>query len=505
MTGVDSRVGTTVGRYKITSLLGKGGMGDVYEAFDTAKQRTVALKILADQLSHDERFRTRFERESHAAASLQEPHVIPIHDWGDIDGSLYIEMPRIRGQTLQQLLADGPLPPNRAVAIVNQVAAALDAAHAEGLVHRDIKPANIIVTPADFAYLLDFGIAEAKGDSHLTMTSTAIGSFAYMAPERFDDRPATPAVDIYALACVFYEALTGSVPFPAHSMEQVIAAQLSAPPPRPSVANPAVPASFDAVIARGMAKDPDERYPSADAFGRAAQQALRTDWPNNEYTAVGPQAILPTQSYPPPAPPPWHPPPMRRAMSPQVPPAPAQSGRWVVPTVIAVAIALTIGAVGVVIGLMASNSQSTENSSGTTPYAQPVPKISEPIPQSAPPPPPQRPLPPPVTADDPGGTSGCSQDFSLPGRAGWATHARRGSDRTSCAFTYNVLHAYWDQYSNASPERRTVSAPGAVACDPSDNAVCNGGDFVMQCIQMPSDSWITCTGGIDGTARVYLY
>lgn len=160
---MDSRVGTTFGKYSITRLLGRGGMGEVYEAFDNDKNRTVALKILADQYSHDTTFRTRFQRESHAAAVLQEPHVIPIHDWGEIDGNLYIDMRLVQGVTLSDLTARGPLPPARAVAIVTQIAAALDAAHAAGLIHRDIKPQNIIVTPADFAYLVDFGIAESQG------------------------------------------------------------------------------------------------------------------------------------------------------------------------------------------------------------------------------------------------------------------------------------------------------------------------------------------------------
>jgi serine/threonine kinase PknH len=154
--------------------------------------------------------------------------------------------------------------------------AALDAAHAEGLIHRDVKPANIIVTPADFAYLLDFGIAEAKGDPRLTMAGTQIGSFAYMAPERFNDQEPTPAADVYSLACVLYEALTGDTPFRADSVEHLIAAHIASPP-RPSAVNPNVPDSFDDVSARGTAKEPDDRYGSAGAIGRAAQRALRAD------------------------------------------------------------------------------------------------------------------------------------------------------------------------------------------------------------------------------------
>jgi len=190
---VESRVGTAFGKYNVVSLLGKGGMGEVYEAYDTDKNRTVALKILADGLSNDPTFRTRFQRESQAAAILQEPHVVPIHDWGEIDGRLYIEMRLVRGQTLDELIAKAPLEPSRAVAIIGQIGAALDAAHAEGLTHRDIKPHNIIVTQADFAYLVDFGIAEARGDTRLTTAGTPIGTMNYMAPERFTDKEATPA------------------------------------------------------------------------------------------------------------------------------------------------------------------------------------------------------------------------------------------------------------------------------------------------------------------------
>ncbi|WP_246241198.1 serine/threonine-protein kinase [Mycolicibacterium madagascariense] len=252
-------------------------MGEVYEAFDNDKGRAVALKILPDQFSDDERFRERFSRESRSAAILQEPHVVPIHDWGEIDGRLFIDMRLIRGQTLQELTRTGPLEPDRAVSIIEQVAAALDAAHAEGLIHRDVKPQNIIVTSAGFAYLVDFGIAEAMGDSRLTMDGTQIGSLAYMAPERFSDERCTSAVDVYSLACVLYEALTGDNPFPADSYERLIAGHITAAPPRPSVGNRRVPLAMDGVIARGMAKEPDDRYGSAGALGRAAQRALQAN------------------------------------------------------------------------------------------------------------------------------------------------------------------------------------------------------------------------------------
>ena len=271
---MDSRVGSTFGKYTVSRLLGKGGMGEVYEAYDTDKGRTVALKILADEYSQNTAFRERFQRESRAAAILQEPHVIPIHDWGEIDGHLYIDMRLVQGQTVDELLAAGPLAPSRAVNIVGQVGAALDAAHAEGLIHRDVKPQNIIVTSADFAYLVDFGIAATTGDTKLTTAGTKIGTLNYMAPERFTDRPATHAVDVYSLACVLYESLTGEAPYAGDSLEHLLAAHVSLPPPRPSEANPRLPAAFDEVIARGMAKDPDDRYGSAGGLGRAAQRAL---------------------------------------------------------------------------------------------------------------------------------------------------------------------------------------------------------------------------------------
>jgi serine/threonine-protein kinase len=337
---VESRVGTAFGKYDIISLLGKGGMGEVYEAYDTDKKRTVALKILADALSHDDTYRTRFQRESHAAAVLQEPHVIPIHDWGEIDGRLYIDMRLVHGRTLDDLIAESPLPPSRAVAIVGQIGAALDAAHAHGLMHRDVKPNNVIVTDADFAYLVDFGIAESGGDTRLTTAGTPIGTINYMAPERFTDQKATPAVDVYALACVLYEALTGDRPFSRDSLQNLVAAHLASPPPRPSVANSRVPSTFDAVVARGMAKNPDDRYGTAGGLARAAQQAVQ----GGAGTLVLPPGAAP-------------------GSPPQVPVAPRGRG-WVLPTVVAVATALILCSVGVVIGIL------TQRDRGASPLPQ---------------------------------------------------------------------------------------------------------------------------------------
>ena len=181
----------------------------------------------------------------------------------------------IVGTDLQNVLArDGPLSPPRAVAIVRQIAAALDAAHSAQMVHRDIKPANILLTDDDFACLVDFGLANAATDAKLTSSGTTIGTFAYMAPERFSNTDVSHRADTYALACVLYECLTGSLPYAAGDLPALINAHLTAPIPRPSQHSPQVPAAFDDVIAMGLAKRPRDRYASAGELARAAHQAL---------------------------------------------------------------------------------------------------------------------------------------------------------------------------------------------------------------------------------------
>jgi serine/threonine kinase PknH len=450
---VDSRVGTTFGKYTLSRLIGRGGMGEVYEAYDTEKERTVALKILADAYSHDEGFRTRFQRESRAAAVLQEPHVIPIHDWGEIDGHLYIDMRLVAGQTLADLLAAGPLTPARAAGIVGQIGEALDAAHAAGLVHRDIKPQNIIVTASDFAYLVDFGIAETTGDSRLTSPGTKIGTLNYMAPERFTEKSATSAVDVYALGGVLYEALTGEMPYANDSLEHLVAAHVTLPPPRPSEANPRVPVAFDDVVARGMAKDPDDRYGTAGGLGRAAARALGGGAP----TAV---TTVPTTN---------------TAATAPAPPG-QRTRKWMLPTVVAAATAITLLVVGLVIWFVLQRDSTTGPSTG-------VPVVAGP--------------------DQSKLHQSCDQGFALPAHDGFGTHAGRGTPETSCFFTDSVLRAYWDQYGNASPLPRAVSAPGAVDCTSVPGAECDGSDFLMHCQQYTGDGWITCTGG--QSARVFLW
>ena len=252
--------GTPFGQYRLIELLGRGGMGEVWKAFDTATQRVVAVKVLPAQLAADPVFEQRFRREAFTAAALSEPHVVPIHNFGEIEGRLYVDMRLIEGQDLEHVLAKGPLDSARSVKIIEQVASALNAAHRVGLVHRDVKPSNILLAEDDFAYLIDFGIARGTEETGLTGTGNVVGTWPYMAPERFTTGQADTRADIYALACVLYECLTSSRPFPGQSVEQQIAGHLTTPPPRPSITRPGISRQLDAVIAKGMAKDPEQRY-----------------------------------------------------------------------------------------------------------------------------------------------------------------------------------------------------------------------------------------------------
>lgn len=276
--GPASRVGSWFGPYRLVRLLRQGGMGEVYEAEDARKRRLVALKLISQQFSGNAEFSARLQREADIAGRLTEPHVVPIHDYGEIDGRFYVEMRLVDGVDLGTLLhREGPLAAPRAIAIIRQVAAALDAAHAAGVMHRDVTPGNILVTPSDFAYLADFGIARAASDPGLTQVGTAIGTYYYMAPERFTEDEVTNSVDIYSLACVLSECLTGSPPYRADTVERLVAAHLTKTAPPPSQLRPgAFPPALDQVIAKGMAKRPEDRYRTAGEFAAAAHDALTT-------------------------------------------------------------------------------------------------------------------------------------------------------------------------------------------------------------------------------------
>jgi serine/threonine protein kinase, bacterial len=276
-TGLASRAGTRFGPYQLMQLLGRGGMGEVYQAEDTRKRRVVALKLISPQFSGNSVFRARMQREADTAGRLTEPHIVPIHDYGEIDGQFFVEMRLIDGASLRTVLKHyGPLTPARTVAIVRQIAAALDAAHSNGVTHRDVKPENILVSGNDFAYLVDFGIARAATDPGLTQSGTAVGTYNYMAPERFTGDQVTYRADIYALACVLGECLTGTPPYQADSVERLVAAHLLEPVPLPSrqVRPGMLPVAVDQVLAKGMAKNPEERYRTAGELAAAAHDAL---------------------------------------------------------------------------------------------------------------------------------------------------------------------------------------------------------------------------------------
>jgi YVTN family beta-propeller protein len=278
-----------VGNYRLETLLGVGGMGEVYKAYDTLRDRYVALKLLPQVFSGDRDYLKRFQRESNVAARLRDPHVIPIHDFGEIDGQLFIDMRLVDGLDIAALLdRNGRIAPQRAVYLISQVAEALDAAHADHLVHRDIKPSNILVTPSDFVYVVDFGIARSVGgrQTPLTHTGAYIGTLDYMAPERFIGHDVDGRADVYSLACLLHECLTGAPPFSGKDLPALMYAQLYFGPPEASSLVEGIPPALDAVIARGMAKDPKDRFQAAGALAAAAREALLAEAPTPQLMEV---------------------------------------------------------------------------------------------------------------------------------------------------------------------------------------------------------------------------
>ncbi|BBY35158.1 hypothetical protein BST33_01305 [Mycolicibacter minnesotensis] len=273
-TASGSRAGSRVGRYLLKRLLGHGTTGEVYEAFDTHKDRTAALKLLAPGLGGNPAFRDWLQREALVVGRVQEPHVVPIRDYGELDGQVFMDMPLVAGSDLAAILKrTGVLPPSRAVNVIWQAASALDAAHSAGVIHRGVKPRNILLTSDDFVYLVDFGLAGAPG-ADAADAENAGARWKYAAPELFSGDDFGPAVDVYALACVLYQCLTGSPPYRADSFTMLSNAHQTKPIPRPSLAGTTIPAAFDEVVATGMAKDPRERYSSAAELATAAYQAL---------------------------------------------------------------------------------------------------------------------------------------------------------------------------------------------------------------------------------------
>lgn len=278
------------GRYRVIDLLGTGGMADVYLAEDQNLGRKVAVKLLHERFARDQEFVQRFHREASAAAGLQHKNVVNVFDRGQFDGTYYIAMEFLAGRTLKELIrAEAPMAPQRAVAICAQILAAARVAHRSGIVHRDLKPQNIIVDEEGTVKVTDFGIA-GVGKSDVTESGAVMGTAQYISPEQAHGKEVGPASDLYSIGVVLYEMLTGKVPFEGDTAVALALQHVSAPPPRPSAAVPGLSPAFDAVIAKAMAKQPAERFASADEFtaalGAALGQATGLPTAATEATAV---------------------------------------------------------------------------------------------------------------------------------------------------------------------------------------------------------------------------
>ena len=287
--------GDVFGGYRIEAVAGRGGMGVVYRAVQLDLGRPVALKLIAADRAADPDFRERFQRESRMAAAIDHPNVVPVHGAGEEDGQLYLVMRYVRGTDLHALIKrDGPLAPERAAAIVAQVASALDAAHAAGLVHRDVKPANVLLGGSELeehAYLSDFGLTRLlASETQLTETGQWMGTIDFSAPEQLSADRIDARADVYSLGCVLHAALVGTPPFPRSTLPATLLAHMQDPIPRPSERG--APSGFDRVMARALAKEPEGRYPSAGDLGRAACAAARGEpvTESERSVAVGPAA-----------------------------------------------------------------------------------------------------------------------------------------------------------------------------------------------------------------------
>jgi hypothetical protein len=327
-------------RYRGAKRIGRGGMGDIYRATDEALGRAVAVKVLGEHYARDESVRGRFEREALAAARLSgRPHVITIFDVGEWQDRPYIVMEYLGGGSLDDAIRErsGNIEPGQAIEWLDQAGAALDAAHAEGVVHRDVKPGNLLLDREGNVHVADFGVASAAGLDSMTKTGTVLGTAGYLAPEQAQGAPATPASDLYALGVVAFELLTGERPYQGDTAAAEAAAHIHAPIPLVSERRPQLPRELDDVFERALAKDPKARYPSAGEFVADVRHAL--------HDAAGATAVVPPPE-PPPAPPtplgrPVGPPPGRR------PPVYGERPAWLVPALLLLLLAL--GVVGAVL------------------------------------------------------------------------------------------------------------------------------------------------------------
>ena len=364
-------------------ILGRGGMAEVRDGWDRRLDRPVAVKLLHPAFSAAPDSRRRFEIEARAAAGLNHPHIVAVHDSGDHAGTPFIVMERLSGRTLADEMATGPLPQGRVRAILDDVLSALTAAHAAGILHRDIKPANILLTPIGQVKVADFGIAKSAA-TPATMTGQIVGTMAYLSPNRIAGRPASVADDLYAVGAVGYEALSGQKPFPQEDLVALARAIVDTAPPPLQTLRPDVEPALAATIERAMAPDPQWRFPTAEAMRSALYQ--------------------------PPAVPPGGPgrPPTRVLSEPLPPPATVAVSAPTVwnrnRTILYIAAALFAVALAAILILFESGSPSPTPKPVTT--ATPVPSSSSSTPSAVPPPPPPPPPPAPVDQGPPGKKKG---------------------------------------------------------------------------------------------------
>jgi serine/threonine protein kinase len=295
-----------LGKYKIIEEVGRGGFAAVYKAVDTTLERTVALKVLAPHLLWDPTFVQRFQREAKVAANLDHPHIVTIYEVGQIEEVYFIAMQFLQGRTLSQILeAEGPLPVSQVQAIIEQIASALDYAHARGFVHRDVKPSNVIVTDDGRAILTDFGLVKAGEGTLLTTTGMIFGSLKYMSPEQAEGKEVDEQSDVYSLGITLFEMLTGRVPYEADTPIVVVVKHLTEPTPRPSEWNPSIPEPVELVILKALAKNPADRFQSAGEMARALTAAVemkakpKVEREEKPAVAKKPEPVHPSHHMPP--------------------------------------------------------------------------------------------------------------------------------------------------------------------------------------------------------------
>ena len=385
-------------RYRLTSRIGEGSFSETYLATDTSLERQVAVKILREHYARDQRFVTRFEREARAAAAVSHPNVVDIFDYGRDGDTLFITMEWVDGSDLKHLIRDrAPLSIDESKRLIREILRGLGAIHRAGIIHRDVKPQNVLISSDGQAKLSDFGIARGSVDSGLTDTGMALGTAAYMAPEQASGGNVTSSADLYSAGVILFEMLTGELPFPGDNPVQVMYRHVNEMPPRPREINEAIPAPLEMVVMRSMAKDPEDRFQSAEAMEAALDRAPSTD----ESTRIMAAVVPPTTRRPVRAAGGGGAPPRRRAAA-----ADGSNPAWPLILVAALLIILGLGAIAILAERDNNTNSSTPTApvtaatptSGTTPtatVAPTVPSTPTPVPPTPTPvPPTPTPVPP---------------------------------------------------------------------------------------------------------------